>query len=74
MLNRLKIALTAQDDDELEQVINELDLNYAKSLSANELVEFQALITECKEIIKNKQNQIIKQQQKLKELSNYAKF
>ncbi|MBZ7994596.1 hypothetical protein AVCANL279_05870 [Campylobacter canadensis] len=74
MLNKIKIALTSQDDDELMQAINELDSDYAKSLNADELVEFQALIAECKKVITSKKAQGIKQQQKLKELANYAKL
>lgn len=74
MLNKIKIALTSQDDDELMQAINELDSDYAKSLNANELAEFQALIAECKKVITSKKAQGIKQQQKLKELANYAKL
>lgn len=74
MLNKIKIALTSQDDDELMQAINELDSNYAKSLNADELAEFQALIAECKKVITSKKAQGIKQQQKLKELANYAKL
>lgn len=74
MLNKIKIALTSQDDDELMQAINELDSDYAKSLNADELAEFQALIAECKKVITSKKAQGIKQQQKLKELANYAKL
>ncbi|MBZ7986715.1 hypothetical protein [Campylobacter canadensis] len=74
MLNKIKIALTSQDDDELMQAINELDSDYAKSLNADELAEFQALIAECKKVITSKKAQSIKQQQKLKELANYAKL